>query len=108
MATVEDTIRTAEAVIASDSDVDERISQLTSYVDSFNLLFKEIEAQAIQADRAELEILAALHEQVIGVAVSLLGGTSVDLRDLQKKGKAILAYTDTLPKRVSMRGKKKG
>ena len=48
------------------------------------------------------------HERVLLAAKALLGGTSEEMKTLQTRGKAIMKYTDVLPKRVSVAANKKG
>ncbi|MBN8547823.1 MAG: hypothetical protein J0M12_00760 [Deltaproteobacteria bacterium] len=52
--------------------------------------------------------LAAAHAKLMEHAEALKRKTGKDLSDLRKKGKGIMAYTDILPKRISISGTKKG
>lgn len=110
MTLLADTITCAENFLSSEADIDTRITQLTVYTEAFNGLFKAIQEKSISPPLTadDLQPIAELHQRVLAQAVSLLGDTSGELRQLQSRGKAILAYTDTLPKRVSIRGKKRG
>lgn len=108
MTPLQSTILTAEAVLVSGGDVDACITAMDAYVASLSKLLSQLESESPGYDPSELARLEPLHQQVLAVAVQLLGNTSIDLRQLQAKGKAILAYTDTMPKRVSLRGKQKG
>lgn len=110
MTLLSDTISAARSFLESESNVDSRIILLTAYIEAFNCLFQAVEDKSISPPLkvADIEEVTFNHQRVIAIALSLLGDTSSELRQLQSRGKAILAYTDTLPKRVSMRGKKKG
>jgi hypothetical protein len=105
---LESTIRAAETVLVSGGDIDACITAMDAYVAALNKLLKQLEKKTGDYAGEDVAPLEPLHQQVLAVAMQLLGNTSVDLRQLQAKGKAILAYTDTMPKRVSIRGKQKG
>lgn len=108
MTPLQSTIITAEAVLGSGGDIDACITAMDAYVAALNKLLKQLEAESPGYKAADLARLEPLHQQVLAIAMQLLGNTSIDLRQLQAKGKAILAYTDTMPKRVSLREKRKG
>lgn len=104
------TVAAAHAVLAGSDDVDVRISAIAEYVAALGEILRIIESSGNDADKPtseELSPLAELHSKVIENAVALLGSTSAEMKSLQSKGKAILAYTDTMPKRVSVRPQKK-
>jgi hypothetical protein len=56
----------------------------------------------------KLAELLNLHAEVMKRTGELKEDVSGDIRKLKKKGKGILAYTDTLPKRISVTRKRKG
>jgi hypothetical protein len=111
MTIFENTVNAANQVISStDLDLETRIVDISSYVELLDTLLTSLQDldKPAQLSREDLAQLEPLHSQVIAIAVGFLGDTSVELKQLQIKGKAILAYTDTLPKRVSMRSEKRG
>lgn len=57
---------------------------------------------------ANLKLLSERHRLVIAKVASLKEGTAEDLRNLKRRGKGIMAYTDTMPKRISLRKDRKG
>lgn len=108
MNALESTLRAAETVLASGEDIDSCITAIDAYVAALSKLLKQLDAAEHQFPADDLRQLESLHQQILTIATALLGNTSIDLRQLQAKGKAILAYTDTMPKRVSIRSEKKG
>lgn len=108
MNALESTVAAAKRVLESSGDAESCITGLDAYVAGLNKFLKQLEEMPEKFPREDLAMLDGLHQQVLATAVQLLGNTSIDLRQLQAKGRAILAYTDTLPKRVSIRAKQKG
>lgn len=60
------------------------------------------------ADEARLKELSAKHAALIGRLATMKEATAGDIRRLKLKGKGILAYTDILPKKISVTRKRKG
>ena len=110
MALPEAIVKAAKAALAEELDLEVRITLIASYVEQLEQLLSLLQhdSNPTGVAREDLEQIGALHPQIISMALRLLGNTSIDLQQLQAKGKAILAYTDTLPKRVSMRSEKRG
>jgi hypothetical protein len=103
MGEVSGLISRAKAVLAATEEA-EVLRSIASYSDAFeqwgerNLgLGRALNAE----EKPELQQLQALHAQVVARAEELKGQLSQHLRDLKKKGKGILVYTDILPKRLS-------
>ena len=57
---------------------------------------------------AALEKLESVHASVLDRAIKLRAVTEQDLKGLRKRERGILAYVDTLPKRLSIGRPKKG
>lgn len=55
-----------------------------------------------------LESVQATHDAVLRHASEAKALTAADLKSVRSKGKGILAYVDTLPKRVSLINPRKG
>ena len=56
----------------------------------------------------EFRELADAHAKIMEHVAVLKTQTSKNLGELHKKGKGIMAYTDILPKRISISGTRKG
>ena len=110
MSSLSSTINAANAVLLADiEDIDLRIDAITHYITALNEILETLSSVSV-ADRpqqSELQQLSEMHAQIIEVASTLLGNTSAEIKALKAKGKAFLAYTDTMPKRVSLRPEKK-
>lgn len=64
--------------------------------------------QGKKFSREELTELAEKHSAVLGLVDGLKGQTVEDLKGLESRGRAILAYANTLPDRISRMKDKKG
>ena len=74
-----------------------------------NLASGSPEAIAIVGEVTEvLGSVAAMHEAVLKLATDAQALTSADLKTIRSRGKGILAYVDTLPKRLSLNKSRKG
>ncbi len=104
------TIEAAQVVLLAEiSDIDLRIDAISAYITALNEILTELNnsSEREQPKKSELEQLSVMHSEIVEVATALLGNTSTEIKALKAKGKAFLAYTDTMPKRVSLRPQKK-
>jgi len=107
---IKKTTDAANAVLSADiEDIDLRIAALEGYALALGEMLLALDSVSDQhkPEKSELEHISEIHQQVLEVATTLLGNTSVEIKNLKAKGKAFLAYTDTMPKRVSLRPEKK-
>lgn len=113
---IDELLQMAESISAL-PDGDEQTAVIEQYVDAFGEWFKLNEplfragggAAGMQpAELKRVEALAASHAEVMRRVERLLGETSLKLGSLHKKAKGIMAYTDFLPKRISVARARKG
>ena len=99
----------ARRVLGAASE-EETLEGIVRYSEAFEKWADEFlgpHKDVLASKRAELKELQVLHAQVIARAEQLKSRVSQAMRKLKKKGKGILAYTDTFPKRIgSMRPRK--
>ena len=87
----------------------EKVAQYVSEFESWNLAHKSLLAGGASAQQIqEFKALAGVHAKVLDLAEKLKAQTRDSLKGLRKKGKGIMAYTDILPKSISMSGSRKG
>lgn len=93
----------------------DNIDQIEKYCSSLAQWLKETEnssshpnADTLGLSAADLTELSKLHGSVMQLASQLLGNTATQLQDLQIKAKGIMAYVDTLPKKISVTKSRKG
>lgn len=90
---------------------DLRIDAVEKYTSAFDRWFQHHGAALAalpETERATLSSLVKLHERILTLAESMRESTAVDIRHLKAKGKGIMAYVDTLPKRISRGPTRKG
>jgi hypothetical protein len=107
-----DLIALADSALAPQTNVEVTISAIAQYSESFSAWYDANQAKVEQAEngpeRALFEQLDKKHREVLQLSKVLMAKSHVDLRKLKVKGKGIMAYLDTLPDRISLRGAKKG
>lgn len=90
----------------------EKIELISAYVSNFAVLQAEltrIEPATLEdTDLTQLKKLETLHAKVLLQADKLKGEVGESLKGIRKIGKGIIAYSDSLPKRISLRGVKQG
>ncbi len=99
-------IAIAESALKSESE-DQFIDILEQYSEKFARWQQQIPAE-IEQNKALLEKLQTLHSEILARAQTLKGGTAAQMRQLKKRGKGILAYTDVMPKRLGAIRPRKG
>lgn len=94
------------------SSPDERLSLIEAYSKGFDVWLEEQggEASLIQSNipKDMLVELAQKHTAVLSLAETLKSQNVADLKSLETRGRAILAYVDNLPGRVSRFKETKG
>ena len=111
--TLEELLRLAQETlnvpIASTTEFIEKIAQYSAAFAAWGAAHADIlSGKQKPSDEKQFRLLAETHSKIIDRAEALKGETGKDLNQLRKKGKGIMAYTDILPKRISMSGTKKG
>lgn len=105
-------LATANSVLEAGISEDQLISRLEEYAQSFDLWFKSnqeaLNGAASTEEKSQFGQLGLLHVAIIDRALTLKNKASLDLKNLRKLGKGIMAYTDQLPKSVSIHGTRKG
>ncbi len=90
----------------------EVITKIEEYALNFNDWFdqyqKSIDAGNAINTKQELELLLSKHEAVSAISDKLKAGIPDQMARLQTKAKGIMAYTDTLPKKISFTKTTKG
>lgn len=99
----------ALSVIEPNLDIDSLIDRIQHYSESFEVWYGEHRAELEAFENStEIRELLDLHNQVLGFAETALKGTSNEIIKLKLKGKGLLAYTDILPRRISITRTRKG
>ncbi|MCB0333183.1 MAG: hypothetical protein KDD55_06760 [Bdellovibrionales bacterium] len=108
-------LRLAERALEDGLSIDECITSIEAYSQAFHPWYEE-HKDAFDEDapgnmsfeRSSLERLLKLHTAVLAKAESLQKGTTQDMVALRGRRKGMMAYIDTLPKRLSTRRTRKG
>lgn len=97
-------IKLADTILSGASEHD-LVALLGEYSEQFALWYgkNEEEIKKLTAPPSDhlVLILQQKHAEILKLADDLKGEIATDLRNLKKKGKGILAYTDVFPKRMS-------
>ena len=105
-------ISLAEAAIGHDSKSEEFVQALESYSAAFDHWFSANQSKLSditdQAWRSQVDRLVELHEGLVERVNQVQAEHPDDMKKLKQRGKGIMAYTDLLPKRLSMRRPTKG
>ena len=105
-------ISLATAAASGSGPITQEMQAIEEYFEAFELWqaahLEQAQADASAVTKANLKRLAELHPLVISRAQVLLKTTAGEMKRLQRHGKGIRAYTDTLPKQISVTGKRKG
>ena len=90
----------------------EAVEDLEKYAIAFNLWYDNYQTSTKQEkplnSREELIQLLDRHEKVMEFSESLKSAIPEEMAKLRQKGKGIMAYTDTLPKKISFTKTRKG
>ena len=109
---IEKVIDKAKQVLELDEGQEDLISVFDAYTAALTEWLSENEGAFTPAnrsiDRSAVAQLAELHNQVTAKANHLKGQTLENLKNLENRGRAILAYIDQLPERISRHKGKKG
>ncbi|MCB0335082.1 MAG: hypothetical protein KDD62_02215 [Bdellovibrionales bacterium] len=107
---VENLCSLAEQALDESADMEARLLAVEEYTEQFRIWHESFDStQEISAEqRLELENLAKCHEQVLAFVNELRNTSAKELRDFKTKAKGIMAYTDRLPRRISIAAKRKG
>ena len=102
----------SEALAATELPADEFLNKVAGYAEAFEIWklghSQELSGAIPEDGRAEFESLAELHAKIVDRVAELKSKTEQDLKHIRRKGKGIMAYTDTLPKRISISTKRRG
>lgn len=104
MDTPEELIQKAEDAL-HESDLSVKLDLIEAYSASFSEWLSG--ENASQIDEQQLLTLNQLHQRILETAKQLQNDTSGELARLRHRGKGILRYIDTLPKRISVRRSRK-
>lgn len=97
----------AEAALAPGESADIIADRIAAYTEAFDRWYSAACPSIEAGDAVPLGGLALLreleirHAAVMDLAQEIMRRTDVELKGLRRKGKGIVAYTDTLPKRIS-------
>jgi hypothetical protein len=98
--------------ILSSGQAPDIVNHLEKYADSFSEWYgayqKSLEQNKPLNTKEELEMLLTRHEKVMELSESLKESIPDEMAKLKNKGKGIMAYTDTLPKKISFTKPRKG
>ncbi len=91
---------------------DEFLNKVAAYAESFEIWklshSQELSGSIPAANLPEFQSLAEAHAKIVDRVEELKSKTEFDLKHIKRKGKGIMAYTDTLPKRISISTKRRG
>lgn len=109
--TVDALISQADELLAETSP-EEALPKLEAYAADFDAWFeryqKSVDSGSPLADKSALEELLTRHEKVVDLTSRMQDTFPEEMKKLKQKGKGILAYTDTLPKKISFTKTRKG
>ncbi len=86
-------------------------AELPTLLEQYANLFEQWYANRVSAgiaQRDEIEAVQAVHDTVLGIALEARARTEEDIKSIRGKGRAILAYVDTLPKQIATARGRKG
>lgn len=106
---IERLMHLAKAALADHDNPEQQVDAIAAYCENF----AEIDAAAGLAVEGEeeqiaLEELAKKHEKVLERAACVLESTSKDMQYFKKRAHGIMAYVDTMPRKMSVTKPKKG
>ena len=96
-----DLLNLAREVLVQDPASPDIIDFIERYFTAFEDV-RDALGEAGASERNLIEELLAAHNAIIEVTMNLKDDTSKSLRDLKKRGRGIMAYTDIFPKRMSL------
>lgn len=103
--------RLAEDALAA-SGSDDFADKLALYTESFSRWAAAHAALLAGAEKpqneAQFRYLADVHAKLVASAEAARDQARKDIGEAHKRGKGIMAYTDILPKRISISGVKRG
>lgn len=91
----------AANALRPDIAVEEQLDAIDRYCREFSLLEPHLVGTGV-------EELAQRHKAVLDKAQRLFAGTALDIKSFQRKARGIMAYVDTLPRKISVTKNKKG
>jgi hypothetical protein len=91
----------AAEALRTDSSLEEQLSAIEDYCQEFSRIESELSGQ-------RLEELSRKHAAVLDKVKRLFAGAALDMKSFQRKARGIMAYVDTLPKKISVTKNKKG
>lgn len=97
----------AEAALAPGESPDVVTDRIVAYTEAFDRWYSVATPSIEAGDAAPLggiELLRQLetrHAAVMDLAQEIMRRTDAEVKGLRRKGKGMVAYTDTLPKRIS-------
>ena len=99
-------------LLLSEKNSEEFVQKLESYSQAFGDWFSAYQESAARGEPIntpeDLERLLEVHEKLVEESDKMHGTLPDEMAKLKLKGKGILAYTDTLPKKISFTKAKKG
>ncbi len=98
----------AQELLQEGRALPELIEKLERYSEDFDLWYASSRDQLEAGQLPEADVLLAVHNEVIEKAQHWLKQAGTELSKHKVRGKGILAYTDVLPKRISVRRVRKG
>lgn len=108
MAELPDLVAQARELLRGGSPLEELIEKLERYSEDFDLWYASSRERIEAGLFKEADNLLTLHDELIDKAQDWLRQAGADLAKHKVRGKGILAYTDVLPKRISVRRTRKG
>ncbi|NMC63805.1 MAG: hypothetical protein GYA55_11635 [SAR324 cluster bacterium] len=97
----------ASDVINDNANSSTLLERIQIYFDAFEKFRPFLENMKLDS-RADLVELLEKHNKVLRITMDLREDTSRAIRELKKRGKGIMAYTDIYPKKISLGSQKKG
>ncbi len=97
-------LQLADKVLEHSGHLDEVLPLLEDYSEAFDKWISqgEIQLQSYSKQDQQLVLqLAEKHQQIIEYAQRVKDLTAEELKDLKHKGRGLMAYVDSLPKRIT-------
>jgi len=97
----------ANDVIENDDSSSNLLEKIQIYFDAFEVFRPSLENMKKNSE-TDLHQLLEKHNKILTITMELRDETSREIRELKKRGKGIMAYTDIYPKKISLGSQKKG
>lgn len=98
----------AEEALVVEGTSEATVDRVARYAEALQIFQDEQSSKNSTHNEEELQRLAELHSQILKRADTLRQATGDELKHLKRRGKAIMAYVDKLPRNIGIQRGRKG